>query len=245
MSLWFEDWFASELYFLTYGHRNDDDAKLLFDLILKTTGVMPPARVLDLPCGTGRHSVLFAKQGFTVTAADLSPLMIQKAREKAIASGVEIEFHQSDIREFSSAIKFDLTLNLFTSFGYFDDDEENFGIIRSMAEMTQSCGWFVLDYINPVYVRNHLQPETASVNGEFEIVQKRCIEGQRIKKYIEARRGGETEFFTESVALYSSQEITTCLQEDEFSVAAVFGDYHGSPFTSELSPRQIFFAKRN
>lgn len=244
MSLWFEDWFASELYFLTYGHRNDDDARLLFELILRTTGIFPPARVLDLPCGPGRHSVLFARQGFRVTAADLSPLMIQKAREKAEQEKVEIEFVQEDIRKFSSELKFDLTLNLFTSFGYFDDDEENFGIIRKMSQLTISGGWFVLDYVNPYYIRKNLIPETSSNAGEYTIVQKRNIEGKRIVKQIEVKRGEQRECFKESVAMYSNQEITSCLQDNEFTIVCVCGDYPGNHFDSEASPRQIFFAKR-
>lgn len=244
MSLWFEDWFASELYFLTYGHRNDDDARELFDLILRNTGVVPPATVLDLPCGTGRHSVLFAQKGFQVTAADLSPLMIQRARQKAHECGVEIDFQQSDIRKFSSEKKFDLTLNLFTSFGYFDEDEENFGIIRKMAELTVQGGWFVLDYINPGYVEQNIIPETSTQHGDYVIIQKRSIKGHRIVKHIEARNGDKREFFSESVAMYGSQEIASCLQRNEFSIISVSGDYSGSPFVLESSPRQIFFAKR-
>ena len=88
--------------------------------IVTLTGVQEGA-VLDLCCGPGRHSVEFARQGFTVTGVDRSPYLLERARDHAAESEAGIDFVQEDMRAFRRPDSFELAVNIFTSFGYFEN----------------------------------------------------------------------------------------------------------------------------
>ncbi|MCU0364633.1 MAG: class I SAM-dependent methyltransferase, partial [Ignavibacteriaceae bacterium] len=111
---WYKDWFNSENYLRVYSHRNQEEAERLVDLIAKILNLPANSSVLDMACGAGRHAVTFAKMGYKVTAVDLSNLLISEAKKNAEQGGVELDFVLSDILEFETNKKFDLTVNLFT-----------------------------------------------------------------------------------------------------------------------------------
>ena len=115
MSEWFEDWFDTKEYLSVYSHRNEQDAKKLVDLILQNVNIPSGSKVLDMACGTGRHSILFAENGFYVTAVDLSKNLLEIAKGSTECAGVNINFVHSDLRSFCVNSKFNLVVNLFTS----------------------------------------------------------------------------------------------------------------------------------
>src|SRR5205085_8594184 len=102
-------------------------------------------QVLDLACGPGRHSVAFARKGFTVTGVDRSPFLLERARERGRDASVDIEWVQSDMRSFRRTGSFDLAVCLFTSFGFFRDDAENQRVLQNVATSLRPGGTFVLD----------------------------------------------------------------------------------------------------
>jgi len=126
MAEWFESWFESEEYLNVYKHRDEKEARLLVESILSITKIREKSKILDLACGAGRHSIEFAKKGFELTAVDLSKNLLDAAKKNAEAINIKVNFIRADLRKFKSNEKFDLVLNLFTSFGYFNNDEDNF-----------------------------------------------------------------------------------------------------------------------
>ena len=130
-SEWFKDWFETEEYLNVYRHRNESDAEDLINLIINNISLPKSSEVLDMACGTGRHSILLAKKGFKVSAVDLSKNMLSVASGKAEKENLKINFIQSDLRNFTHSGRFNLIVNLFTSFGYFESDKENFQILRN------------------------------------------------------------------------------------------------------------------
>ena len=123
-SEWFKDWFNTQEYLSLYKHRNEDEAEQHIKLILDNVETFAGYRVLDMACGAGRHAILLAKKGLIVTAVDLSDNLLSIAKKTANEENLKIEFVKSDIREFNTNLDFDLVVNLFTSFGYFESDEE-------------------------------------------------------------------------------------------------------------------------
>jgi SAM-dependent methyltransferase len=112
------------------------------DRLLALAGVTSGA-ALDLCCGPGRHSLALAQKGFAVTAVDRSRFLLDKARDRAAGAGVE--FVEADMREFVREGAFDLAVNLFTSFGYFETPEEDFQTLRNVRASMKPGGVFVID----------------------------------------------------------------------------------------------------
>src|ERR1043165_2289153 len=143
--MWYKDWFADERYLALYKHRNTAEAEQLLDLIERTVTPPKDSVILDLACGAGRHSIALAKRGYThITGIDLSSTLIKKAKEAAKEATVQVSFIESDMRSFLG--QYDLILNLFTSFGYFEDDKNNEALIRHVGESLCEGGHFILDF---------------------------------------------------------------------------------------------------
>jgi len=244
MSEWFKDWFNTKEYQEVYQHRNDADARELFSLIMDHIEIPEEGKVLDLACGSGRHSVLFAKKGFDVTAMDLSENLLKVAKNNAWKEAVKVKFIEADIRHFWLNEKFDLVVNLFTSFGYFEKDEENFSIFATASGMLKPGGYFVFDFMNRGYVENNLVKESkGQVAGEV-IIQKRRIEGDRVIKDIIICNNGITKTFYESVKMYRLDELVKAVSEKGLAIKQTFGDFKGNKYIEESSPRIIIVAQK-
>ena len=241
---WYKDWFNSENYLRVYSHRDQTEAERLVALIAKSLKLKTNSSVLDMACGAGRHAITFATQGFKVTAVDLSQRLISEAKKSAEQAGAEIDFVLSDILEFETNKRFDLVVNLFTSIGYFENDEENYAVIKKAYKLLNQGGCFVLDYFNKDFLLKNLIPTTVFSEDGMRITQNRSIEGTRIVKKITIENNGASEEFYESVRLYSYEEILTFLNNAGFTTEKQYGDYYGNNYESKTSPRLIIFAMK-
>jgi SAM-dependent methyltransferase len=244
MAEWFKDWFATDEYLEVYRHRNEEDARKLFELILKNIDTSKVKSVLDIACGAGRHSIFFAQNGYKVTAFDLSLNLLRIAKQKAEKKGLDIGFFNADVRNITLKKKFDLIINLFTSFGYFDTDEENFLLFKDAHFFLEKGGHFVFDYFNIEYLKKNLVAESVEKTDAKTFVQQRFIEDNRVKKNIFIHNGGKEKVYFESVRLYSKEEVITGLEEAGFCITNIFGDYTGNNFELRSSPRLIIIAKK-
>ena len=241
---WYKDWFNSENYLKVYKHRDDSEADKLVGLIEKKLNLKPQSAVLDMACGAGRHAIAFAKKGFNVTAVDLSERLLEEAKKNAITAGVSIDFTLSDILKFETDLKFDLGVNLFTSIGYFEDDEENFAVIKKANSLIKDSGFFVLDYFNKDFLLKNLVPTSIISENGVKITQNRSISGNRVVKKIIIEKDGSIEEFYESVRLYSHEEIDFFMNRAGFNIIKEMGDFYGNAYEEETSPRLILFAKK-
>jgi SAM-dependent methyltransferase len=142
---WFEDeHFWESIYPFTFSEDRFISADAEVGEFTKLTG-KPFARVLDLGCGPGRHSIPLAKQGAQVTGVDRSPFLLEKARSRAEFEKLNIEWVQADMRSFIRPGEFDLVINLFTSFGYFGDVEEDLTVLRNVFRSLAPGGFFIID----------------------------------------------------------------------------------------------------
>ncbi|MGQ9798820.1 MAG: class I SAM-dependent methyltransferase [Ignavibacterium sp.] len=99
---WFVDWFNTDEYLSVYKHKNEEDADYHIKFLFSKINLLPNASILDLACGSGRHSILLAKQGFNVTVVDLSGRLLLEAVKSARAENLNIKFIKSDIRNFQT-----------------------------------------------------------------------------------------------------------------------------------------------
>lgn len=244
MADWFQDWFASDFYLSVYSHRNDTDAEKFLNNILEFIPLPDNARVLDAACGSGRHSIIMAKKKFSVTAFDLSKPLLKIAVEKAEALNLNINFFNGDLRFIDLKEKFDLILNLFTSFGYFNNNKENFAFIESSYKMLEDKGYFVFDYLNEAFVRKNLVSESEKSIDGLRILEKREITNNRVVKSITIEKNGSTNHYEESVQLYSFDEIKEHFSMIGFKPVKVFGKYDCSEFLPYDSERLIIIFQK-
>lgn len=241
---WFKDWFESDEYLEIYKHRDDNDAKKLLKLILNNIEIRNKSSVLDVACGAGRHSLLFAENGFNVTAFDLSKNLLRIAKKKSDEQSLKINFFCGDIRNLALKHNFSLVLNLFTSFGYFESDDENFALFKDAYNYLEENGYFILDYFNAEYLKNNLIKKSVDLIDGREVIQERHIDVNRINKKIIFKDIHRVIKYSESVRLFAKYEIIDCLKNLGFKLIKVYGDYDGVCFNNELSPRLIIFAMK-
>lgn len=242
---WFEKWFNSPLYEKLYSHRNTDDAAKLAGIIEEVIPVRTHSDLLDLACGRGRHSILLAKKGYDVTGIDLSETAIRKARKRAQRKGINnVQFRTGDMRE-NPGVIFDAIVSLFTSFGYFFEDEENVRVLKNVRGMLKRDGLFLMDYLNPSYVKKNLVIEEKKIIEGVRFNIKRAIEDNMVFKTISLTdpQTGKPIKHTERVKLYDLEWFHTHKAECGLEISAVFGNYHGDSFDSVNSPRCIMLSK--
>ncbi len=243
---WFEDWFDTDLYMALYRHRDQGEADRVVDLVLRQVPLPNdrPAAVLDVAAGPGRHAIALAERGFQVTAVDLSPRLLAHAAEEAAEAGVELQLVRSDMRHIDFEMEFDLVVQLFTSFGYFESHDDDMQVLANVHTSLVADGYYVLDLINRDHLVQTLVGEnTRSLDGTI-VIERRHIDGDRVVKDIEFVIDGHRVQFRESVRLFSPEAISTMLRESGFEPVRWFGDYRGGEFDRFHSPRMLVISRR-
>ena len=120
----------------------DERADQQTDFVVSALELAPGARVLDLACGHGRHSARLARLGFDVTGLDVSASSLELARETEPAA----EYVEGDMREIPVEDEsFDAVINLFTAFGYFEDEDDDQRVLNEVARVLRPGGAFLID----------------------------------------------------------------------------------------------------
>ncbi len=158
---WFEDEeFWTKLYPFMFRDERfeiaDEQVQKLIDLV-----AFDGSTALDLACGPGRHSAALAKRGLQVTGVDLSSFLLGKAKELAGAEGAEVEWVREDMRHFVRPGAFDLVVNICTSFGYFDDKEDDLRVLRNVHASLRTGGVFVIDVMGKEWLAKRFLPTTS------------------------------------------------------------------------------------
>lgn len=178
-----------------------------------------------------------------VAGLDYSPHLLSLARETV---GSDVPLVRGDMRHLPFHEQFDVVMNYFTSFGYFQNQEENQQVVHEMANALKPGGRFFIDYMNKDWAVNNLETETHRTAEGFDIAERRWIEtdGSRINKAtIIKRDGDEIKHTGESVQLYTKDEFTVMLEEGGLMIDAMFGDYTQAPLAPEL-PRMIVVGRK-
>jgi SAM-dependent methyltransferase len=237
MTEWFEEWFGEE-YLHLYPHRDERDAEALIGLVQRTLPWQPGWRVLDVACGQGRHLRVLTRLGARPIGVDLSEGLLRRAREVTDRPLVRADMRWLPVRPASM----DLTLNLFTSFGYFAHDEENAMALNAMADTVRPQGWFVLDFLNADAVRRSLVPWEDATLGEVRVrVERRITTDEHFVMKTIVTPDGQR--FLERVRLLRGPQLEGMFQAAGLLVTHRFGDYTGAPL-AEGSPRTILIAQR-
>jgi len=198
---------------------------------LKLAGVTTAVDVLDLPCGPGRHSLPLARVGHRVTAVDLTPSYLDELREAA--GDLDIDIVEADMREFARPRSFDLILNLYHSFGYFDDPEDDRRVLRNMAASLRPGGALVMDLMAQEVIARDLQPYNERLLDDGTLVREESLlsdAGDWLHSTWTYLRPGERHEFDMSHRLYSAAALRRELRAAGFASVELFGGLDGRPF---------------
>ena len=200
--------------------------------VLALAGVAAGA-VLDLACGPGRHSIVLARAGFRVTGVDRSTYLLDRARQRAAAEQVDVEWVREDMRVFRRPDTFDLCLSLFTSFGYFRDQAENRRVLENALVSLRPGGAMVMDMMGKEIVARGFEPTGAEeVAGAGVVVQRRTVvdDWSRMENEWILIDDERVRRFTIDHWMYSGAELKTLLHDAGFVDVRLFGDLAGSAY---------------
>ena len=236
---WYKEWFGEE-YLELYAHRNRGEAERHVDFVESLFGDSPPHAALDLACGAGRHTAALRRRGYRTLGVDLSTTLLAQAPTLPRVAG--------DMRclPFEDG-SFDWVLNFFTSFGYFESEEENRRVLEEVSRLLEPGGRLLIDLFNREQVLANLEPgETRQVGGRTVEIERWYDErSERVNKRIRLVGSGyPIRTFLESVRAYAADEVAEALAAVGLSVIDRFGSFEGDAFDRE-SPRLIFVARKS
>jgi SAM-dependent methyltransferase len=241
MATWFEEWFDSPYYHLLYENRSEVEAVAFIKKLTEELQIPKNAKILDAACGKGRHSRTLVKLGYDVTGIDLSQNSIQYAKDFETA---HLHFAVHDIHEVYLKEGFDYVFNLFSSFGYCEDDNADSRAMKAFAENLKPGGILVLDYINTEWAVKNMKPREIIQRGETQFHIKKRLENGFIKKKIEFLAGIENQSFEEQLKIINLFRFEKMLKEAGLELGKTYGDYELNEFNSASSPRLIMVAQK-
>jgi SAM-dependent methyltransferase len=240
---WFASWFDSPHYHQLYAHRDEAEAARFIDALVARVRPREGARVLDLGCGAGRHARRLAAKGFKVTGIDLSASSIAEAKK---SERPHLRFRRQDMRAPFGNRSFDYVFNLFTSFGYFEEDREHEAVVRNMAQALSDGGRLVLDYLNAHYAEAHLTPSEEQVLDGTVCRISRWVDDRFFVKRIvlDDGRAGAPAQHVERVARFTLRDFDRMFATSGLTIEEIYGDYQLGAFHAETSPRLILVARK-
>ena len=245
MAQWYREFF-DDLYLRVYQPLEaPEKVRREVDFIVKALNLPAGAKVLDLCCGQGRHSLELARRGFQVVGVDLSEALLYAARKRAESEGLTVTFLQCDMREIDFKDEFDAVINMFTSFGYLESEAEDEKVLGKVAQALKSGGKFLLDVVNrDRLVRDFQGREWHAADEGWLVLEERTFDhlsGRMETRWICVARDGVRYERLSSVRLYTASELRMMLERAGLEVTNLFGDYDGSPYSWD-SQRLIIVA---
>jgi D-alanine-D-alanine ligase len=229
---WWRSWFGPsylslyDTYLLERTPIEADQLEVLLDL-------HPPARILDLGCGQGRHAIELGRRGYEVTGVDLSEYLLDVAAARARAAGVKLRLLKGDMREPLAGARFDIALSLFTSFGYFRDEADDRKVLRAVAGMLLPGGHFLLEVLNGQRERQRFEPRQWFAVGKTAVMEERHLDqgGRRlvVQRTVSTPNARETDLH--AIRLYDGSELAEALREAGFADIRLYGDWNGEVLT--------------
>jgi SAM-dependent methyltransferase len=245
MSAWYKKSFG-RAYLDLYPHRNEAEAEQDIKDLVNMVGLKKEATILDLACGAGRHLLALHRQGYpNLFGLDLSEELLEVAGEELDKAGApHIDLVHADMRHIPYTDTFDAVLSLFTSFGYFKEDDENLQVFKAIYQALHSNGVFVLDFFNADRVMAELVPVDTQELPDRTIRNCRQItdDKRRVEKTITViTKDGHEQVFHESVRLYRGVHFDRL--KTGFKDIKNFGSFKGESF-SKNSERLILLCKK-
>lgn len=233
---WWKSLFNSPIYFELYAAENTKKAVEEVRDLLRLLSLQPPARILDVPCGYGRHTLELARRGFTVTGVDASSVQLGRAREQAERAKLRVHLREQDARDLTFEGEFDLAINMFLSFGYFETDAEHLAMLQGIARALRPGGRFLMHLWNREYEIRYFDQYQVDRSGDVVEVEEwefDHLRGRLNWKNTAFFPDGRRESWWHSIRAYTIAELRGLLERAGFRLDAAYGGLGGEPYSIE------------
>jgi len=232
---WYSSWFDTPFYHILYKDRDHEEAQSFMETLTSYLNIPEDGTILDLACGKGRHSIYLNSIGYDVTGLDLSPQSI------AFAKQYENDALHFDVYDMSKPYtkQFDAVFNLFTSFGYFEKEEDNLNTIKAIKSNLKHNGVAVIDFMNVDLVKNNLIKEDIKTVDGIEFRLCRNYQNGYIVKDIAFTFENDDYKFSERVKAFTLNDFSELFEAADVQLIDVFGDYKLRKFNKNTSERLI------
>jgi len=238
---WFVNWFDSLYYHILYKNRNEQEARFFIDNLVKHLQLKKGSKLIDVACGKGRHARYFNSLGLDVVGLDLSPNSIATAKQNENAT---LTFSVCDMRKIYQKNQFDVVTNLFTSFGYFEKDEDEQKAINAMASSLKKKGILVIDFMNVKKVMANLVAIEQTIIDSITFDINRKVVNQHIIKDIHITDSKTEHHFQEKVKALTLADFSDFITNAGLKIIDIFGNYKLEEFNAQTSDRLILICKK-
>lgn len=235
-----ESWFNTKYYHILYNNRDEKEAQLFINNLLEELQPSKTDNFLDVACGNGRHSHYINSLGFEVQGIDIANKNILLANDK---SSHNCHFEVFDMRKTFKKEHYNFCLNLFTSFGYFDDEQDNQSAFDAMADNLKVGGKLVFDFMNAKKVIANLVSQEIKKVEDIEFRLKRNFDSKFITKEI-SFEDDQAYSFKEKVRALFLNDISDLMQKSGLKIINIWGDYELNDFDVINSNRLIILAQK-
>jgi 2-polyprenyl-3-methyl-5-hydroxy-6-metoxy-1,4-benzoquinol methylase len=214
--------------------------------ITRMLNLAPGDSILDLCCGYGRHTIPLAQRGYQMTGQDLSETFLQRAQAEAAMQQVTIRWARSDMRSIPFEDEFNAIINIFTSFGYLEHEDEDQRVLQQVAKALKPNGYFLLETISQTRVTRAFSPHgIIRYNDGLIVLEERRIDllASRNEVHISLLYpDGRRHEYQQSIRIYTLTEMIRMLTQVGLQVQAYYGTLEGSPLT--MDSRLVILSKK-
>jgi 2-polyprenyl-3-methyl-5-hydroxy-6-metoxy-1,4-benzoquinol methylase len=244
---WYETFFDEHWLAISSQTHSPEKSAAEVEFLIAELGLETGQRVLDLPCGHGRHSIELARRGLRVVGVDLNEAPLELARAAARDAGVQLDLRRVDMREIEFREEFDAVLNMWTSFGYFPTEAEDKLVLERAWRALRPGGALVIETINLHGVLRRFEPRAWHELGDGRLLlEERTFDpwtGRMHSSWTLVERSGERIAMAFANRAYTLVELAKMLADVGFDVDHAWGDFRGSDYAVD-SRRMIVLARR-
>ena len=238
---WYASWFDSPYYHILYSNRDEEEATDFIDAIGNYLNLDSDSKILDIACGKGRHSRHFNRLGYDVTGIDLSEENIKYCRE---FENNKLHFFKHDMRNSFRINYFEAAVNLFTSFGYFEQTRDDKMAIGAASKALKKKGKLVIDFMNVSKIISGLVKQSKTTIEGIEFTITRSVGDNFIKKNIQFTDNGLSYNFDEKVKMLKLSDFKELFDYASLNIVDIFGNYQLDSFDKKTSDRLILVATK-
>jgi SAM-dependent methyltransferase len=243
---WYDGFFEGDWLDQIALHTDPERTQEQVEFIVEKLALEPGVRVLDLACGHGRITLALARRGYRMTGLDLSARSLDLAREAAAREGLEVEWVHADMREITPGAMFDAIVNVFTSFGYFQEEAENQRVLEGVARALAPGGRFLIDVVNLLGLARRYRERGWEEREGVVWLQEHDYEilaGRNRAVWTFVRPDGTRSELVHSLRTYAPHELAAMLGRAGLEVEGAWGGFDGSELSFD-SWRLILLARK-
>lgn len=242
---WWQSFFDEGTGQIMFAEEAWQRAEQSCDSLVSLLRLQPGAKILDLACGPGRFAIPLAKRGFCVVGLDFSEVYLEQARAKAQEHQLQIEFIRGDMRAIPFESEFDAVINLFTSFGYFEREEDHLQVLKEVHKSLKPGGHFLLELQNRDWLIKNFRPRNWQEYPSFFVLEESTMNFERNR--VESRwivlKGAERKEYNLSLRVFTLAELLELFAEAGLKVLGCYGSLRGEPWSLEAN-RLAILAER-